>query len=89
MQRESLVVLDLYYLRIKSKQVPVMFCGFMDGTGIGSRRLQYKRLDTGETIYRRNAGSVSQHTDECWISGGIRDPNCKCREHLRLLHEPN
>ena len=89
MQRESLVVLDLYYLRIRSKQVPVMFCGFMDGTGMGSRRLQYKRLDTGETLYRRNASSVAKHSDECWYAGNSHKPNCECREHLRLLNDPN
>ena len=83
MQRDSLVVQEGYYLRIKSKQVPVMFCGFMDGTGIGSRRLQYKRLDTGETLYRRNAGSVSRHTDECWNTGRTSDPNCACRTYLK------
>jgi hypothetical protein len=66
----SLRRFERYYLRIKGKQVPVEFVGFAP-TPDNPHRLQFKRLDTGEPLYKRNASALSRHSDQCcwWVTG--------------------
>jgi hypothetical protein len=64
--RDRLVVGEHYFLRIKQHQIPVEFCGALP-VGLGSRKLVFRELSTGNPVYRKSANTVSLHADSCCI----------------------
>lgn len=81
MTRDLLKVLDRYYLRYYGKQIPVEFVGFQH-VGEGPARLDFRRLDNGDMIYKRYASALSKHRDNCAF---FSRRECGCDKDLSRL----
>jgi len=93
MEGKSLVPGEMYLFRDGKHQIAVVFQGRVNKTvsrlGImqlgvmrpGNRMLMFKRVDDGRIFYRRGAGSLSKHYDDCVLVS--RTNACQCAARLQ------
>jgi hypothetical protein len=72
-----------YLMRLKNKQIPVIYNGWGLWNGHGGeeglKRHAFTRLDNGEWVFKARAGALSRHYDDCAFA-----PLHKCTCHARL-----
>jgi len=72
-----------YLLRIKTKQVPVIYNGFAIWTAFEGKKHAFTRIDTGEWVFKRQARAVSKHYDDCCFMA--QEQACTCHQRLEAL----